>query len=84
MKTAKLFTRGKYQFARLPAEFRFVGKTVCVKRIGNTVALLPCQNTWGVMLDSLSMFSEDFMEERSQPDIQKRKEGEINFAVRKT
>jgi antitoxin VapB len=73
MKTTKLFTRGKYQFVCLPEEFHFTGNIVYVKQIGAAVTLFPSQNAWDIMLDSLSMFSEDFMEDRKQPNIQNTK-----------
>jgi antitoxin VapB len=72
MKTAKLFKNGQSQAVRLPLEFRFEGKQVYIKRLGNAVILLPEQNTWQVLFDSLGLFSEDFMEERAQPEQQER------------
>ena len=74
MKTAKLFQNGKDQFVCLPKEFHFDGKRVYVKRVGNAVTLFPCQNSWDIMLDSLALFSEDFMNERPQPPAQDRED----------
>ena len=72
MKTAKLFKNGQSQAVRLPLEFRFEGKQVYIKRLGNAVILLPEQDTWQVLFDSLGLFSVDFMEERAQPEQQER------------
>jgi antitoxin VapB len=71
MDTAKIFTNGKSQAVRLPKEFRFEGKEVFIKKVGNTVVLIPkSQNTLETWFLSLKNFSEDFMEERVQPPQQ--------------
>ena len=72
MKTAKLFKNGRSQAVRLPLEFRFEGKQVYIKRMGNGVLLLPEQDTWKMLFDSLGLFSGDFMEARDQPEQQVR------------
>jgi len=74
MKTAKLFQNGNSQAVRLPKEFRFGGDRVYIKRVGDAIVLLPFPATWKPLLDSLSMFSTDFMEERIQPPAQIRHE----------
>jgi antitoxin VapB len=72
MQTAKLFKNGGSQAVRLPKEFRFEGKHVYIKKVGNTVVLIPSQNNWQTLLESLEQFSDDFMEEREQPPQQER------------
>ncbi|GMV33820.1 MAG: AbrB/MazE/SpoVT family DNA-binding domain-containing protein [Chloroflexi bacterium] len=72
METAKLFQNGKSQAVRLPKEFRFGSDRVYIKKVGNAVVLLPYQTPWETLLDSLSMFSPDFMDERNQPTLQNR------------
>ncbi len=72
MKTAKLFKNGQSQAVRLPREFRFEGTQVYIKRMGNAVLLLPEQDTWQILFDSLGLFSDDFMEVRDQPEQQVR------------
>jgi len=67
MKTAKLFQNGKSQAVRLPKEFRFKSDRVYLKRMGNAVILLPYGAPWQSLVDSLSLFSIDFMQERDQP-----------------
>jgi antitoxin VapB len=74
MQTAKLFENGKSQAVRLPKEFRFLGNMVYIKRIGNTVVLLPYQKPWQSLVDSLTLFSDDFLSERDQPPMQKRED----------
>ncbi len=72
MDTAKLFRTGKSQAVRLPKAYRFDGTKVFLKRIGNAVVLIPEQNSWDPLIESLGMFSDDFMLERDQPQIQHR------------
>ena len=74
METAKLFQNGKSQAVRLPKEFRFGSDRVYIKRIGNAVVLLPYQTPWESLLDSLTLFSTDFMSERIQPSVQNRED----------
>jgi antitoxin VapB len=73
MEIAKLFTNGKSQAVRLPKKYRFEGREVYIKRIGNTVVLIPKDNPWGPFLKSLNKFSDDFLPRRDQPKLEKRK-----------
>jgi antitoxin VapB len=72
MKTARLFQNGQSQAVRLPKEFRFTGKKVYIKKVGNAVILIPYHDTWQSLFDSLDQFSDDFMETREQPAQQDR------------
>ena len=67
MRQAKLFKNGGSQAVRLPKEFRFEGSRVFVKKTGEGVLVLPCQEPWNVLFDSLEQFSDDFMTQREQP-----------------
>ncbi|MDM8525233.1 type II toxin-antitoxin system VapB family antitoxin [Desulfococcaceae bacterium HSG8] len=72
MLTAKLFKNGQSQAVRLPKEFRFEGREVYVRRMGRVVILVPKDDPWQEMADSLDKFSDDFMSKRKQPKIQER------------
>ncbi len=72
MRTAKLFKNGPSQAVRLPKEFRFEGTQVFIKKVGNAVVLIPEQDSWQTLFDSLGQFSDDFMETRNQPEQQVR------------
>ena len=74
MKTAKLFQNGRSQAVRLPKEFRFKGNEVFIKKQGNVVVLIPTRDPWNSLIDSLDLFSDDFMESREQPQEQIREE----------
>ena len=70
--TARRFKNGRSQAVRLPKEFRFEGDRVYIKRVGNSVVLIPYKEPWQSLFDSLGMFSDDFMEDRKQPPQQDR------------
>lgn len=46
MATAKLFKSGRSQAVRLPKEFRFEGKEVRIRRVGDGVLLEPVETDW--------------------------------------
>ena len=74
-KKVKLFKNGSSQAVRLPMELRFEGDEVYAKRVGNGVLLLPFDDPWQVMWESLSKFSGDiFPNGREQPKQQERPE----------
>ncbi len=68
MKTAKLFQNGQSQAVRLPKEFRFEGNEVIIKRLGDSVVLIPENHSWDALASSLDKFSDDFMNNRNQPE----------------
>lgn len=72
MDTAKLFTNGRSQAVRLPKDCRFEGSEVYIKKYGKVVMLVPKDDPWAPLLESLERFSDDFMDERRQPGAQER------------
>ena len=72
METAKLFKNGRSQAVRLPKKYRFRGETVYIKKMGKAVVLLPQHGTWQLLIESVDLFSNDFMRNRNQPARQPR------------
>ncbi|MBC7530694.1 MAG: AbrB/MazE/SpoVT family DNA-binding domain-containing protein [Oligoflexus sp.] len=72
MKSTKLFMNGRSQAVRLPADCRFEGQLVYVKKIGRTVVLIPVDNPWETMLSAIGQFSSDVFEKREQDKDQER------------
>jgi antitoxin VapB len=73
MKTAVVVTEPGGQVIHLPRDIRLEGEEVFVKQIGQSVLLVPkCANPWQPLIDSLDQFSEDYMDDRAQPPVQKR------------
>ena len=76
MDTAKLFKNGRSQAVRLPKEYRMEGSEVYVKKLGDVVMLIPKESEWSVMDNALQYFSDDFLQDRNQPEIQTREDVE--------
>jgi antitoxin VapB len=74
VETARLFKNGQSQAVRLPKHFRFEGEKVFIKRVGNAVVLIPYQDSWETLFESLEQFSDDFMNDREQPSPQERED----------
>jgi len=68
MDIAKLFQNGKSQAIRLPEKYRFEGTQVYLKKVGNTVVLIPEHDSWQCLIESLDLFTDDFMADRVQPE----------------
>jgi antitoxin VapB len=62
-----VFRNGASQAIRLPKEFRFEGREVCVRRIGSAVLLFPKGAAWDLMAQTLGKADSDFLAERHQP-----------------
>ncbi len=67
MQTAKIFLNGRSQAVRLPKDFRFSDNDVFIKKIGKMVVLLPKDDPWSSLVNSLDQFTDDYMETRDQP-----------------
>ncbi len=66
MEEAKLFTNGQSQAVRLPKQFRFKGKSVFIRRVGDLILLIPKKKPWKSLADACGKFSDDFMPSRDQ------------------
>ena len=66
MKVAKIFENGRSQAVRLPKEYRFQSNEVNVNKVGDIIMLIPKKSKWNSMIESLDMFTDDFMIERNQ------------------
>jgi antitoxin VapB len=67
METAKIVQDEEGQAVHLPKAYAFTGDRVYIKRIGGAIVLLPYDNPYSVLLESLDEFTADFMAERAQP-----------------
>jgi antitoxin VapB len=73
MKTARIFKSGNSQAVRIPKEFHLEGEKVEIRKHGASLTLRPTRKTWATLIESLTKFTDDFMEEgRSQPPTQER------------
>ena len=58
---------GRTQSVELPDDCRFGTAKVYVRKMGNAVLLIPEDDPWASLLDSLNRFSDDYMSERGAP-----------------
>lgn len=72
-RVGKVFMNGQSQAVRLPKECRFAEDEVLVKKIGDLVMLFPRSAAGRIFEESLATFPDDFMNERKQPPMAKRK-----------
>jgi antitoxin VapB len=73
MKTAKVFKSGNSQAIRLPKEFQFRGSEVYIKKMGNCAVLIPKDDPWKIVEESIGKFTKDVFEEgREQLQPQER------------
>lgn len=76
MATAKLFKSGRSQAVRLPKEFRFEGKEVRIRRVGQGVLLEPIKGRKSLkaLFEEMDRIGGDaiFPEGRYQPPPQER------------
>lgn len=56
----------------LPTALRIDDQKVYAKKVGNALVLIPFNNPWESLFSSLKLFSDDFMSERNQPQLQSR------------
>ena len=74
MHTAKLFSNGRSQAVRLPKEYRFEADEVYIRKLGDIVILLSKDDPWAPLVESLDLFSDDYMAERSEPTEEQTRE----------
>ena len=50
------------QSVDIPQEYRLPDEEILISRVGDTVLLMPKNSQWANMIDSVDMFTDDFME----------------------
>jgi antitoxin VapB len=72
LKETRVFMNGSSQAVRIPKDFRFRCDVVYLKKVSGGVLMVPKERRFEAMRNSLSEFTGDFMEERSQGALEKR------------
>lgn len=72
MTKIKIQTEGSKQIIILPENYHIKGEEVYLKKIGDSIILLPIENPYQSLLSSLELFSDDFMDNRQQLPIEER------------
>jgi antitoxin VapB len=60
------------QAIRIPKWMKINDDKVYIKKVGNSLFIIPFHNPWQNMIDSLDSFTSDFMENRDQSTSQQR------------
>jgi len=61
-----------FQAIRIPKQMEIDDDKVYLKKVGNTLYIIPYHKPWQNLFDSLDSFTSDFMDNREQPDNQQR------------
>jgi antitoxin VapB len=72
MLTAKVFTSGNSQAVRIPKELRTDKKEFIIRKMGDGYMLLPKDDPWFAIRESMGKIPDDFMNDREQPRDQER------------
>ncbi|MEX2409853.1 MAG: AbrB/MazE/SpoVT family DNA-binding domain-containing protein [Candidatus Paceibacterota bacterium] len=70
--TVKLKKRSGSQIIQLPDNLSIDDDKVYLKKVGNSLYVIPFQHPWDSLIESTSQFTDDYLEVREQPEQQKR------------
>ncbi len=70
--TIEIKKKNNGQAIHLPAGMEIDDDRVYLKKVGNSIQVIPFHNPWQNMINSLADFSDDFMQERNEPEFQQR------------
>jgi len=60
------------QAIRIPKKMRINDDKVYLKKVGNTLYIIPFHSPWQNLIESTDSFTSDYMDERNQPIQQQR------------
>ena len=60
------------QAIRIPKRMKINDDKVYLKKVGNSLFIIPFHNPWQNMIDSIDSFTPDFMDSREQSQTQQR------------
>ena len=61
-----------FQAIMIPNKLKINDNKVYLKKVGNSIYIIPFHNPWQNLIESLDTFTTDFMTDRNQPDNQNR------------
>ena len=68
----KIKKKSGTQIIQIPEGFKIEDDKVYLKKVGNSIYVIPFHNPWDSLIHSTGMFTEDFLKDRDQPRVQKR------------
>ncbi len=54
------------QTIKIPSQMEFESEKVYLKKVGDALYIVPSDNPWGTLKESLDLFTDDFCLERNQ------------------
>ena len=60
------------QIIEIPDTLKINDDKVYLKKVGNSIYVIPFHNPWESLIDSVNEFTEDYMADREQPTQPKR------------
>jgi len=60
------------QLIEIPENLKIDDDKVYLKKVGNTIYVIPFHNPWQSLFESVNNFTDDFMNDRNQPVQQQR------------
>lgn len=74
MRLVEVISSGSEQSIQLPSDCHIEATAVFVKRLGRSLLLIPKDaDPWQMFSQSLDDFTDDFMQDRSQPATEERR-----------
>jgi len=70
--TIEIKTERGIQAIKIPKQMKINDDKVYLKKVGNSLFIIPFHNPWQNMIDSIDSFTSDFMDNREQPKNQQR------------
>ncbi|MBO5588369.1 MAG: hypothetical protein J6N55_11790 [Anaerovibrio sp.] len=77
MLTAKVFKSGNSQAIRIPKEMQTTEKEFMIRKSGNCYFLLPVDDPWALLRQSIGQVDEDISFQRDQPMLNDLPEREV-------
>lgn len=70
--TVKIQKKSGSQIIQIPEGLKIEDDKVYLKKVGNSIYVIPFHNPWDSLIDSTELFTNDFLDEREQPNLQER------------
>lgn len=70
--TVKIKKKSGAQIIQIPESLTIDDDKVYLKRVGNSIYVIPFHNPWESLIHSTEMFTKDYLDKRDQPNVQDR------------
>ncbi|MEA3447469.1 MAG: type II toxin-antitoxin system VapB family antitoxin [Bacteroidota bacterium] len=71
-RTIDIKNKKGFQSIKIPKHMKIDDDKVYLKKVGNSLYIIPYHKPWQNLFESLNAFTSDFMDDREQPDNQQR------------